>query len=184
MMELRTNRLIIRDFLKTDFDFYKDLEQAPSTYQYESDQMSSIDELYNRFNDILDLQKNDNREKWSLIIIDNQILNPIGRIVLWEVDSSIREWEIGWYIKKAYQNHGYATEAAQKMLEFAFSKIKAHRIQALCHHSNRASEKVMEKQGMKKEGELREIRFMHQKWVNMSIYSLLESEFEGINNGN
>jgi len=183
-MELRTNRLIIRDFLKTDFDFYKDLEQAPSTYQYESDLMPSDDELYNRFNDILELQKSENREKWSLIILDNQSLNPIGRIVLWEVDSSIREWEIGWYITNTYQNHGYATEAAHKMLEFAFNELKAHRIQALCHHLNKASEKVMRKLGMKKEGELRAIRFMHQKWVNMSIYSLLEDEFEGVNNEN
>lgn len=181
-MELRTNRLHMRDFIQTDFYFFKDLEQSFYTNLYERDQIPSDDELSTIFNNILELKRNDDRQKWSFIIIDNQSLSPIGRIVLWEVDSSIREWEIGWYIQKAFQHQGYATEAAHKMLEFAFNTLKAHRVQALCHHMNIASVKVMEKLGMKKEGELRAIRMIHQNWVDMFIYSLLEEEYKGVKN--
>jgi len=182
IMELLTHRLILKDFDQQDYDFYKKLVQDPYTLMYESDQIPSEDEVLEQFKTILELKRSEKREKWSLIIkhIDNH--QPIGRIVLWEVDSSISEWEIGWYIDKQFAGLGYATEAALKMLDFAFNHLNAHRVQALCHHLNRASVNVMLNIGMKQEGLLRAIRFLNHEWIDMLIFSILETDYEVIKN--
>jgi [ribosomal protein S5]-alanine N-acetyltransferase len=176
MMELTTKRLMLLDFKDNDFDFYQQLEQDFDTLQFESDVKPTDQEVKNQFLKLLELKQSKKRKKYSFIIKDKENHQSIGRIVLWETDASISEWEMGWYVHIAFKNNGYATEAAQEMLKFAFKHLNAHRVQALCHHLNEASIQVMNKIGMKKEGELRAIRRLNQQWINMVIYSILDQD--------
>lgn len=57
-------------------------------------------------------------------------------------------YEIGWTINRNYRNCGYATEAADALVKYAFSELKAKCVQAHCDSRNSASEKVMKKIGM------------------------------------
>ena len=57
-------------------------------------------------------------------------------------------YEIGWTIHSKYRNCGYATEAANALVNYAFTTLKADRVQAHCDSRNIASEKVMKKIGM------------------------------------
>ncbi len=52
---------------------------------------------------------------------------------------------------------GYTTEALTKLLDFGFNELKLHRIEAGCAIENIASNKVLEKVGMTKEGIKRKI---------------------------
>lgn len=58
--------------------------------------------------------------------------------------------EIGlvWAIDPLHQRHGYATEAAQAMIDHAFSALHLKRILATTEYSNIASQGVMQKLGM------------------------------------
>jgi len=75
-----------------------------------------------------------------------------------------------------YLNKGYATEAATVLRDFLFYVIQIHRLQALCHIDNKSSERVMIKLNMTKEGILRQSRKLHNEWVDMLIYSYLDSD--------
>lgn len=57
-------------------------------------------------------------------------------------------YEIGWAIHCDYRNNGYATEAASALITYAFTVLRAERVQAHCDSRNIASEKVMKKLGM------------------------------------
>lgn len=61
--------------------------------------------------------------------------------------------EIGWRIKKEEWNKGYATEAAKACLVYGFQNLNLNKIYSFTSAVNHPSEKVMQKIGMKKEGE-------------------------------
>ena len=60
--------------------------------------------------------------------------------------------EIGWRLRKQFWGKGYATEAASECLKEAFSKLELTKIYSFTSIHNKASEKVMQKLGMEKEG--------------------------------
>lgn len=178
MIYFETERLIIRDFIDDDYLFYYNLCINPYTLKYEEDVVPKDIELKENFNKILELKVNDNRKKYSLIVIEKTSNEPIGRMVLWENREDIKEWEIGWFILEEYAGKGYATEAAIVLRDFAFKKLNIHRLQAYCHEHNKASEKVMIKIGMKKEGLLRSCRKLNNKWYGMLVYSIIDTDVD------
>jgi len=58
--------------------------------------------------------------------------------------------DIGWRLAQKEWGKGYATEGAQKCLDYAFNDIKLKTIKAICPIINDKSEAVMKKLGMKK----------------------------------
>jgi ribosomal-protein-alanine N-acetyltransferase len=52
-----------------------------------------------------------------------------------------------------------------------------HKIISKCDTMNHASYKIMEKNGMKKEGILRDDKYIRGEWRNSYIYSILENEW-------
>ena len=94
------------------------------------------------------------------------------------INESIREWEIGWAIHPAQWGKGFATEAAHRMLEFAFSDLQAHRVVAFSHAENTASIQVMKKLNMRQEGSLRETRPWKNGWSDEVVYSILDREWK------
>ena len=66
--------------------------------------------------------------------------------------------DIGWRIKKDVWGKGYATEGANRCLNFAFVDLKLERIISICPEKNTRSENIMKKIGMAKIG-----RFKHPK---------------------
>lgn len=59
------------------------------------------------------------------------------------------EMGLFWAIDPARQRQGYASEAGQALIEFAFQKLHVHRIIATTEYENEASQGVMRKLNMK-----------------------------------
>ena len=73
---------------------------------------------------------------------------PVGRVGLHHL-SDDGAWAIGYWVHPGQWGQGYATEAAQAAVEFAFSVLRASRI-VLSHATwNDASRRVAEKLGMR-----------------------------------
>ncbi|HLV82448.1 MAG TPA: GNAT family N-acetyltransferase, partial [Devosia sp.] len=56
----------------------------------------------------------------------------IGEVSLIWRNVDARQGEIGWIFDPAYQGHGYATEAANALLDLGFGPGDMHRIAARC----------------------------------------------------
>jgi ribosomal-protein-alanine N-acetyltransferase len=63
--------------------------------------------------------------------------------------------EIGYGLSPRYRGNGYAAEAATALVDLAFRRFGAHRVQATCWVKNAKSERVLRKAGFRKEGRLR-----------------------------
>ncbi|AJS58973.1 GNAT family N-acetyltransferase [Paenibacillus sp. IHBB 10380] len=175
-MNIIGKRILLRNFIEGDFSFYNELEQNPITHKYESSAPDTI-EIQNDFQTVLSDSNNNPREKYKLAICLKDDRKPIGRISIKLNWSEIREWEIGWALHSNFWKKGYATEAAELMIGYAFSDLNAHRVVAYANTENELSEKLMIRAGMIKDGILREVRYCNNKWCNESIYSVLEREW-------
>jgi RimJ/RimL family protein N-acetyltransferase len=55
--------------------------------------------------------------------------------------------ELGWMLKPEHRHHGYATEAGNAVLEFAWNHLQAPRVISLVRIGNDASDRVAERLG-------------------------------------
>ncbi|WBW97026.1 GNAT family N-acetyltransferase [Oceanirhabdus sp. W0125-5] len=173
-MDIKTERLILREFNDKDYKFFKKLEQNEFYIKYERDSIPTEEETREKFEGIL--EKNNSKDNYRFLITRAEDGEPLGTVLVWCIDKPIREWEIGWGLSQEHTGKGIATEAARALLKFGFDKLNAHRIQANCNANNIASEKIMERIGMKKEGTLRDTRILRGEWFGSTIYSILENE--------
>lgn len=84
--------------------------------------------------------------------------------------------EIGYFLLPTYWGKGYATEIGQLLIEIGFSHVGLHRICASCNIENKNSERIMKKIGMKKEGQIRQVRLKNGTWHDELRYSILKEE--------
>ncbi len=60
--------------------------------------------------------------------------------------------ELGYWVGEPFWNQGVATEAIAAVLDFGFEKLGLHTVFATCYPANKASQKVLTKNGMAEEG--------------------------------
>ncbi len=62
-------------------------------------------------------------------------------------------FELGWTLAPEHQGHGFATEAARRLLDYAFDEMDRSHVISLIHPDNTPSRRVAERLGEKIEGE-------------------------------
>jgi len=87
-------------------------------------------------------------------------------------------WTIGYILVPNERNKGYATEAVKIMVDYLFLSKDIRRVQASINVKNIASQKVIEKNGFKKEGIVRQSYFARGEWRDMLLYSILREEWK------
>lgn len=89
-----------------------------------------------------------------------------------------RTYEVGWVLHPGYYGRGIATEAAAALLKYGFETLLLHRIIATAQPENVASWRVMEKLGMRQEGQFRQCIFREDgEWWDEWFYAMLEEEW-------
>jgi ribosomal-protein-alanine N-acetyltransferase len=101
----------------------------------------------------------------------------VGNIELDGVDTRRAQCELGYWIRTDRTRRGYAAEAAQPMLRYAFETLRLHKVRADVAVGNVASARVLEKLGFQREGLLREDRPVGGAFVDHWRYGLLRQEF-------
>jgi ribosomal-protein-alanine N-acetyltransferase len=112
---------------------------------------------------------------WGIVLKENDKLIGTGGYLWWSTEHS--KAEVGYVISDKYWNKGYMTEALKKILQFGFETMNLERIEARCFIKNSASERVMQKCGMKLEGILRSSLYIKGEFTDFKLYSILKSEF-------
>ncbi len=87
------------------------------------------------------------------------------------------EGEIWYLVEPESWGKGIATEAAKHLLDLAFGQLGLHRVWATCLPENPASERVLKKVGMRKEGFLVKNLKIHGMWKSSFLYAMLAEEW-------
>ena len=112
-------------------------------------------------------------EKWFLI--EKKDGTKIGLLVL-ELEGGMHE--IGYGVIPNERGKGYCTEAVTIAVDYLFLSKPMVRIQAHTNIRNKASQRVLEKAGFKKEGIVRKRIFIRGKWRDEFLYSILRKEWK------
>ena len=64
------------------------------------------------------------------------------------------------------------------MVDYLFLSKNIVRIQAGTHVENKASQKILERSGFKREGLVRKEMFVRGKWTDIYLYSILREEWK------
>jgi len=86
--------------------------------------------------------------------------------------------EVGFALARAFHRQGFATEAVAAVLDYAFDRLKIHRVQAITDVENAASIALLERLGMRREGHFIENVWFRGKWGSEYQYAILKREWQ------
>lgn len=118
------------------------------------------------------------RKRYVFAVIEKTSNQMIGAGELFHLDLVNMTGEIGYIINPHFWGKGIATKVAESLIELGFNKLKLNRIYATCDVRNIASEMVLKKVGMQREGLLRENILLKDGWRDSLLYSILSREWE------
>jgi ribosomal-protein-alanine N-acetyltransferase len=175
---ISTERLVIRPFQKSDYQDLYEYLSLPETYRFETGKPISLNKAKKFCK-----ERAKGTNFWAATLKDSKKL--IGHISLFAAGPKfLRTWEIGYIFNPSFQNKGYASEAAQAIIKYAFTELGAHRIVGHCSPDNIPSWKVLEKCGMKREGLLKKNFLLRNDtsgypiWLDSYEYAILEEDFK------
>lgn len=183
MLQLETERLIIRDLIEGDLHAMHELNSLPETDEFNTLGLPENLEVTNEL--MLDrMAKNAElpRNVYVMAIVLKANQEMIGMIGINLAEQKKQRAEIWYKLHKNHWRKGYTTEALQRLLQYAFEDLKLHRIEAGCATENIASIKVLEKVGMQREGRCRKILPIRGAWVDNYMYAILEDDFAKLKN--
>ena len=88
-----------------------------------------------------------------------------------------RQGEIGFALSVDHRGSGYADEAARALIDYCFSTLGLHRVQANTTSDNPGAVKAVERLGMRPEGRLVEAELRRDAWVDVLIYGIVKSDW-------
>lgn len=103
----------------------------------------------------------------------------VGEAYLANPDWHVPCIELGYFLVKDKTGRGYATEAAQATIQFAFEQLNVSRVELQCAADNKASQRVAERCGFTLEGRQRQRQ--HKKdgtLVDRLWYGLLRHDYD------
>lgn len=176
-MKLTTQRLVLREFVAEDWPAVLAYQSDPRYLRYyEWTERTEADVLtfVQRF---VDWQTEEPRIKYQLAITLPEDGRLIGNCGLRLAEAGAKVGDLGYEIAPIYWGQGYATEAATEMLRFGFGELGLHRIWSHTVGENVASQRVLEKLGMRYEGRLRETQRYKGRWWDTVVHGILAEEW-------
>jgi ribosomal-protein-alanine N-acetyltransferase len=116
-------------------------------------------------------------EAYSLFILDSHSETLLGGLTLGLVRRGVAQaCTLGYWMGQRHAGKGHMTEAVRGALDFAFSELALHRVEAACLPNNEPSRRLLERVGFTREGEARGYLRINGVWADHLLYGLLSSE--------
>ena len=174
--ELETDRLKFRAIKKSDLKDIHEYSANPKTSQYLLWEPHNSLEYTKKYIDIvLAKYKIGDYHDWAIVLKENKKM--IGTCGFTRIDEQNSVAEIGYVLNPKYWGYGLATEAAKRIIRFAFEVLNVNRVEAKFMFGNEASQRVMSKIGMKFEGYQRESLYVKGKYRTVGVASILKLEY-------
>ncbi len=119
--------------------------------------------------------ENNGSEFALLIWFDGQIIGGTG---LHQIDRSSRSAETGYWMARESEGHGIMARSVEKLLDYVFVEMKLNRVSIKCAPDNVKSRRIPERLGFIREGTEREAAWLHTRYIDHVVYSMLAAEWK------
>ena len=117
---------------------------------------------------------------WSLMAIERTDDGAlIGDCVVKLNGDDGQQALVGYVLDREHHGHGYATEVVGGLVGALFGVHGMHRLSAYVCEENRASQRVLEKAGFRREAHFVEGLHFKGAWVSEYLYAMLRREWAG-----
>ncbi|WP_214881827.1 MULTISPECIES: GNAT family protein [unclassified Exiguobacterium] len=175
--ELATPRFILRELEPRDARaLYTILSTEEVMRYYGSDPLLAVYEAKNVIAYFKDQFQQGKAIRWA--ICDRFTNDLVGTIGFHNWTAQYYRAEIGFEVSHHYWRQGVAFEAATAVIQHGFEEFKFHRISALVAPGNEGSNRLVQKLGFIEEGLLKDYAYSHSRFMDLTMYRLLKTEWE------
>lgn len=174
---IETERLILRRFELADVDsmFTNWISDPDVQKSYGEPPCKTIDNVRKTLDKWIYSYDSNEFYRWAVFLKGTNI--NIGQIAFYVVDSKNQKADAEYCISKFYWGNGYASEALEAVIKYAFEQIQFNRVQAFYRSENIASGKVMQKAGMKYEGTFKQYLFHDNSFHDCIMYAIIREDW-------
>lgn len=173
---LESERLLFRKTTKDDIDEFFFIQLNPNLRRYLG--MTKVGNNLIKNRKFFDESVYDNKNFYRWTIVKKEDNKILGCIYLNIHDKKARTAGIDYWIREDEWGCGYVTEAAQRILEFAFDTLNLNRIESCGAKDNPGTWKVMEHIGLKYEGERQSGAFYYYGGLtDLVMYGITRNEY-------
>lgn len=177
---IKTERLVIRKIENYDLDNLFSIMSNPEVINQTAawELHKDRQETAQLIEKIINCYKNNTNQDWAIFAIafEKEPRKLIGTCGYFFYSPLFCSAELGYVLSQTYWGKGIATEASRALVNFGFTSMGLNRIQATVYPENIGSVKVLEKLGMKYEGQLRQHILRNDVFRDRAVYSLLKSD--------
>lgn len=187
---LETPRLLLRKLSLNDAqDYFNKLTSDPEVTKYLTyDTHTDVKQVRVHLEDLMEKYKTNSKYKWAITLKEtNEFIGVISLNDYSEAykdcnnNSLLGSTDFGYMLAKVYWGKGYATEAFKKVIDFAFNELKATRLRSGYLGNNLASGKVMEKNGFRKIGVIKNYIKKGEEYLDLVEYAITKEEWQNKN---
>lgn len=172
-MELLCENLILKSITSEDTDLILRWRNSDNVKKYFIDQRELRKEDHMRWLKI----KAETGSIVQFIISQQESRRPVGTVFLKNIDYQNRKAEYGIFLgEEECTGKGTGTAVARRMTAYAFQELKLHKLYLRVLEDNLRAVACYEKAGFQKEALLRDDVLIHNKFRNIIIMGILNSE--------
>jgi [ribosomal protein S5]-alanine N-acetyltransferase len=172
---IETKRLLLRKIEIKDTDDVFAFTSNPITSEWLTwHPHKTKEDTLNFIKTVMEKYQRDQPAQWAIELKpDKKIIGLCGFVNYFEEHS---KGEVAYVLSPDYWGKGFLPEALEKIIEFSFKNWGLIRIEAKCEVGNFASERVMQKVGMRQEGLF--IKYLIRKGEsrNYKLYAIINDK--------
>ncbi len=176
-MQLIGTEILLREYIVSDSKYIYKWRNNKQTTLWMGRKFRDKPKLLNIKDNLLNIINNPPNDALYLAIADIHTNRYIGGIDLTSIDpidkNAILSIVIG---SETDRNKGYATEAIELLLTFAFTKLKLHKVSLNVYDYNEAAKNCYKSIGFKIEGRIRDQMFVDNEYCDLLPMGILKSE--------
>jgi [ribosomal protein S5]-alanine N-acetyltransferase len=175
-LPVRTERLILREFVKSDFDAVFAYSSDPKVTRYLFFGPRDAESTAEYLEELLASQIEQPRTRFELAVEEAASGRVIGACDLSLIEANAVD--LGYMLGVQDWGKGYATEISLALLEAAFRELRAERVISTVDVNNGASIRVLEKIGMRWEAVFRKHRRAKNRWWDCHMFAMPREVWE------